>query len=1134
MILAMRNNLGAGTYTAITPYTDPSVSADAQVPECSEVASAIDSFVQIVKDILANGTGYIDSVSINASKSGNWTDTKPYTNYNLIPDSDLPYNGECDDVVSAVNSLYDAVDGILNSSVIARTLPDYVDGKNKIFEMYWEDGSEVNTEEDEDLFLTINAVLQRPKYNADYPGEDSYYIDRTVIPNRLVFDVAPIWDQDFGAKSIGEPTAVEKVVGIGVGNYKRLTIDKNLVNGVKTGPFLILDVEDLTVQSIEDKEFLYVFLDGVLQREGFSYTVSGPNIYFNVPIKDEMKIDMRYLYGRDVGQVLNIYDFAPNQYYAKSSVVLDVTSGLASFATFAWMGDKIGSPIHAWQVNDDNTYNVLGELSNIATYATQIAFATFGSRCILDTTKPIVFAVKGDYARNTSVSISDFTITYAEDEFGRLILSDNNQIWSGTFLGKTYRNPFLSLSNGDNIRVEGEENFRRIKKLPGTTISKEQRPREEVSSSLFGSVDVERYNGITRGEGLSVVAIIENGSVVDLEWNQRSYEPLTEPTAYQYYTPPVLHFIPLDGNGGGARANVLVSKGQVISVDLIEGGSGYTKAPKVEVARRYDILSDRDIGVSLINLAVNPYVNQFNIIAQSSIDIINLPVADQIISITAQFASSPVAVGTDVESEIQLVEETGEDLAATTSEIRTSRPNPDKFVVIDVFASTNQYVSQVSGRLSDVISNSIVTANRQFTNTVNIQLQNDALSNVNYYQTGAYLDVDADPTDTIIYIADTSKFKTNGYLLIGDEVVRYLRKLTDRFLMVQRGQEGTTAKSWTAGTFIRQIPDPVSVAYGGVARVESASSISTVQAASGVAGTGQDRVRYQQVQSPAVSLTTSSRVLTAEIQPQLNVESISTIAAKVSYKLEVPFDITPVATVQEALTAVRCELQTVQSEFVVQKNNLEVLLFTPPSGAVDGYVESTFINDPIQTRLNGFVDLDNSYGVVKRDTTTIFVSNAVFGTASEYIGNYERTNAGHTISHFDGIFDDGTANVSGLTIEELDTYFPSLTVRDFTERASSSYTLAGDKFNLLPPSIQNPVTTSTSGIDIGGEMDVIDTTYFPNTGYLAVELVSGVNSGTISIISYTGKTATTFTGCTLFRGQGFPTTGCEIIPFSID
>ena len=70
----------------------------------------------------------------------------------------------------------------------------------------------------------------------------------------------------------------------------------------------------MTVQTIEQKEFLYVFVDGILQREGYSYTVAGPNIYFNVPINSATKIDMRYLYGRNVGQVLNIYDFNPDSY----------------------------------------------------------------------------------------------------------------------------------------------------------------------------------------------------------------------------------------------------------------------------------------------------------------------------------------------------------------------------------------------------------------------------------------------------------------------------------------------------------------------------------------------------------------------------------------------------------------------------------------------------------------------------------------------------------------------------------------------------------------------------------------------------------------------------------------------------
>ena len=153
------------------------------------------------------------------------------------------------------------------------------------------------------------------------------------------------------------------------------------------------------------------------------------------------------------------------------------------------------------------------------------------------------------------------------------------------------------------------------------------------------------------------------------------------------------------------------------------------------------------------------------------------------------------------------------------------------------------------------------------------------------------------------------------------------------------------------------------------------------------------------------------------------------------------------------------------------------------------------------------------------------VNNSVFGLVSEYIGNYTKTNAGHRISHFEGIFDDGVCGVSGLSLAELDLYFGSLTIEDFTERGNSSYTLAGDKFVLMPPSIQNPVAISSSAGTIGGSIVVQDTTFFPTTGYL---FTSG---GTV--IQYTGKTSTSFTGCTLTRGPNSIANGHELVPFAI-
>lgn len=1128
MISAMRNQLVTGAYTTIQPVIDNDILVDPISPVCQDVASSISSMIDIVKDIIENGSGVVEITENNQNKSGYWTNTLTYSNYNLIDDP-LLLNQECDNVISSVNSLYLNVKDVLDKKSVSRTLPDYVDGENKVFDLYWENGDEVITDEDEDLFLTINAVLQRPKYTEDYPRFDSYYIKRDVIPNQLIFDVAPIWDQDFSAKSIGEPTAVEKVVGVGVGNYKRLTIDYNLVNDIKSGPFLILDVEDNTVQNIEEPDFLYVFLDGVLQREGYSYTVSGPNITFNVPILKEMKIDMRYLYGRDIGQVLNIFDFAPDTYYSKSKISLQVTSGLSSFINFGWMGDKIGAPIHAYQINTNGTYNVIGEISNIfSPNQTTLEFDVFGQAYQIDNTKNIIFAVKSFYSRNTSVSISNSTITTQKDDDGRLLLSDLDQIWSGTVIGKSYKRPFVSLSNNDLIRVDGQDSFRKIKRLPGITTSKEQRPGKQVSNSMFGTVDIETYNGITRGEGLSVVATIQNGKVVDLTWNQRSYDPITQPTAYQYYIPPILHFIPVDGNGGGAKANVLVSKGQVISVDLLDGGSGYTEAPKVVVARGFDVLNERDIGVSLINIGLNTFIESAGLTVISIIDVLGNQVSG-VNSFTSIFFDSPVNSDRVITAEIQLVRNTGTELSREHIEfLDTVAPNRDEVEVIDVFYNATQVVSEISGRVADIISTSVLTTSKEITTTFENLIPNDALSNINYYAAGAFLDLDLPVNGKVVYIADTTKFKSNGYILIGDEIVRYYRKMDDRFLMIERGQYNTTAKFWIAGTFIRQIPDPVSSVFGGVSIVESQSQLVTVQ---GGLGTANQSISTYQIQNvtPSPTIVSTLNFIEIGILPQISITSISNIITKTFTVFETPAELIKSVTISNSSSLLSGILQPiVESQYTLQKSSLEILLLPPATGVVDGYTESSFISDPIQTRLNGFVDIldtNGVYFVTQRNLSQIQIRNLVFGSGTEYIGTYTRTNAGHRISHFSGIFDDGSAAVSGLSIQELDTYYPSLTLQDFTDRANSSYTLAGDYFNLLPPSIQNPVTISQSSGTINSTLSVQKTTYFPSSGYLFTE-----NGG---VIQYTGKTSSSFTGCSVVRGSNVVGNGTQIIPFQL-
>ena len=147
----------------------------------------------------------------------------------------------------------------------------------------------------------------------------------------------------------------------------------------------------------------------------------------------------------------------------------------------------------------------------------------------------------------------------------------------------------------------------------------------------------------------------------------------------------------------------------------------------------------------------------------------------------------------------------------------------------------------------------------------------------------------------------------------------------------------------------------------------------------------------------------------------------------------------------------------------------------------------------------------------------------MFGT-NDYVGNYTKTNVGPTIGNWQYIaFDDGTADVSGLSIGDLTQYFPALTIGDFTDRADSSFTKAGDKFNLGLPSIQNPVTITTSAGTIPSSIAAASTAYFPASGTL---FTSGG-----SVIEYTSKTGTLFVGCTLLRGPNAIANGQELVPF---
>lgn len=70
---------------------------------------------------------------------------------------------------------------------------------------------------------------------------------------------------------------------------------------------------------------------------------------------------------------------------------------------------------------------------------------------------------------------------------------------------------------------------------------------------------------------------------------------------------------------------------------------------------------------------------------------------------------------------------------------------------------------------------------------------------------GAILDNSISETDTVIYIPNTSRFLNSGKLLLGDEIITYGSKLSDRFVDCVRGAENTKVKLHNAGDYLRSL-----------------------------------------------------------------------------------------------------------------------------------------------------------------------------------------------------------------------------------------------------------------------------------------------------------------------------------------
>ena len=728
----------------------------------------------------------------------------------------------------------------LNSQYLKKlsTLESEFDGINTTFDLYYDNGDIVKTSVNENLIITLNSVVQKAKTFVDVdnyiPEKNSYYIlrsDDINVTDKIVFSDPPIKHDDIVEGSEPELAGYEKSFGFSVGSYLRLKINTDLIPFRRTGPFLIIDEVEERVKKVEDPNYAIVFVDGVLQVQGESYKISGPTITFTKPLNYFISesgeitypdVNIILLYGRDIAQTLTAYDFERDTFYNKLTLTI---TGANSYTNFSnWIG-PIGSN-EIW-VHQNNV--CLGKLRAFRKITSNQWSLTLSSQNVVyNSSLPLKFSLTSTFNNTADFTLGgtyQVTTSYEENADGNRVLSrgSSRYLYGSELADKAWYEQTRSYANlhpGDLIKIDGENEYREISYIPAKAKTKDYRRNSYVSNSVYSKILSSNYNDIVRGEGLAVVANISNGKVVSLDWNRRELELyfennlLLQPTAYQYYTPPILQFIPTDTTGGGAKAEVIVYDGQVIDIVLLDGGSGYQEPPTVVVARGYDIIKEPNRKIdSFTRLNLDIEITGFTMAYSSIVNIETARIEGTEIEIISLGGPLETTYYRDVTSIIQTINNVGSNHKAYVTELYISgglvRP-----VQFSSIVSVNREITNIIDVPFNVVSNSTISSTdreitRKITKVVNNSIVETAPNSIN--DIGAFLDLPLSETDTIVYIPDTRRFPDVSRLLIGKEIVLYNGKLPDRFLNVIRGASGTTATTHEAGDYLRHLPELVSI-----------------------------------------------------------------------------------------------------------------------------------------------------------------------------------------------------------------------------------------------------------------------------------------------------------------------------------
>ena len=527
-------------------------------------------------------------------------------------------------------------DNNLNSKYLKklRSISPAFDGSKNTFNLYYEDGKIVKLDPQEKLIVCLNGVLQKAKKYYNEPAKNSYYIESNSDPNitdKIIFSSAPISHDELYTNSNDRVNTFENCFIYSIGSYERFTIDKTLIPYKKSGPYLIINEVTEKVTQIDNSLYPLVFVDGVLQNNKKSYEIVGATITFTESLNyyisesgEEIYPDVSIIlpYGRDLEKSLTLYDFEPDTYY---NTVLITLQGTNVYSTVNTIYNTLTDYDRVLVYQNDNLF---GELKNISGSGNSAILTVINSKNLIrenfNNSTNIKFNING--SDQTVSGTYSIIFDYKKDADGNKILQ-YGAYTNRSLYGTSYREQIeerrklkriCKIYPGDMIKIDGEDQFRKILSISNDVRPKNNISDEYASSEIYTTALTTNYNDYQIGEGLSVFADISNGTITKLTWNRKELELffendiLLQPTAYGYYTNPILQFIPVDGNGGGGKAEVLVHDGQILDVLLIDGGKDYTDNPIVKVARKFSIKKQnpRKITCKIHTGSITTYANQ--------------------------------------------------------------------------------------------------------------------------------------------------------------------------------------------------------------------------------------------------------------------------------------------------------------------------------------------------------------------------------------------------------------------------------------------------------------------------------------------------------------------------------------------